>query len=76
MKINRCFVIAIQVHDELVLEVDPAVIKEAALLLQTSMENAALLRGMFSVVQMFLLLRTFSFLFYSLVVFQFLCMSN
>lgn len=36
-----------QVHDELVLEVDPVVIKEAALLLQTSMENAVLLRGIF-----------------------------
>ena len=34
-----------QVHDELVLEVDPSVIKEAALLLRMSMENAALLHG-------------------------------
>ena len=34
-----------QVHDELVLEVDPSVIKEAAALLQKSMENAASLLG-------------------------------
>lgn len=37
---DRCRIL-LQVHDELVLEVDPSVIKEAALLLQTSMENAA-----------------------------------
>ncbi|KAI4316161.1 hypothetical protein L6164_024167 [Bauhinia variegata] len=36
---DRCRIL-LQVHDELVLEVDPCVIKEAALLLQTSMENA------------------------------------
>ncbi|KAL9285014.1 hypothetical protein ACSQ67_024628 [Phaseolus vulgaris] len=36
---ERCRIL-LQVHDELVLEVDPSVIKEAALLLQTSMENA------------------------------------
>ncbi|TKY58268.1 Helicase and polymerase-containing protein TEBICHI [Spatholobus suberectus] len=36
---DRCRIL-LQVHDELVLEVDPSVIKEAALLLQTSMENA------------------------------------
>lgn len=35
----------IQVHDELVLEVDPSVIKETALLLRISMENAASLLG-------------------------------
>lgn len=34
-----------QVHDELVLEVDPSVVKEAATLLQKSMENAASLLG-------------------------------
>ncbi|CAK9312933.1 unnamed protein product [Citrullus colocynthis] len=33
--------IVLQVHDELVLEVDPSVVKEAAALLQKSMENAA-----------------------------------
>ncbi|KAH1094449.1 hypothetical protein AAZX31_14G127200 [Glycine max] len=36
---DRCRIL-LQVHDELMLEVDPSVIKEAALLLQTSMENA------------------------------------
>ncbi|XVE71071.1 hypothetical protein DITRI_Ditri10aG0120700 [Diplodiscus trichospermus] len=36
---GRCRIL-LQVHDELVLEVDPSVIKEAASLLQTSMENA------------------------------------
>ncbi|KAL2318229.1 hypothetical protein Fmac_032105 [Flemingia macrophylla] len=36
---NRCRIL-LQVHDELVLEVDPSMINEAALLLQTSMENA------------------------------------
>ncbi|CAI8605756.1 unnamed protein product [Vicia faba] len=36
---NRCRIL-LQVHDELVLEVDPSVVKEAAILLQTSMENA------------------------------------
>ncbi|XP_041019360.1 helicase and polymerase-containing protein TEBICHI isoform X2 [Juglans microcarpa x Juglans regia] len=39
---GRCQIV-LQVHDELVLEVDPSVTKEAALLLQMSMENAALL---------------------------------
>lgn len=39
--------VSIQVHDELVLEVDPSVIKEAALLLKTSMENAVSLLGIF-----------------------------
>ncbi|KAK7293723.1 hypothetical protein RJT34_16596 [Clitoria ternatea] len=38
--LKGCCRILLQVHDELVLEVDPSVIKEAALLLQTSMENA------------------------------------
>jgi len=37
----------IQVHDELVLEVDPSYVKLAAMLLQTSMENAVSLLGMF-----------------------------
>ncbi|XP_010546537.1 PREDICTED: helicase and polymerase-containing protein TEBICHI [Tarenaya hassleriana] len=36
---GRCRIL-LQVHDELVLEVDPCYVKEAALLLQTSMENA------------------------------------
>ncbi|XP_039165720.1 helicase and polymerase-containing protein TEBICHI [Eucalyptus grandis] len=36
--------ILLQVHDELVLEVDPTVLKDAALLLQRSMENAVSLR--------------------------------
>ncbi|CAJ1972305.1 unnamed protein product [Sphenostylis stenocarpa] len=36
---DRCRIL-LQVHDELVLEVDPSVVKEAALLLQSSMENA------------------------------------
>ncbi|TQD92506.1 hypothetical protein C1H46_021920 [Malus baccata] len=43
----RDYFIPTQVHDELVLEVDPVVINEAALLLQTSMENAVSLRGIF-----------------------------
>lgn len=38
-----------QVHDELVLEVVPSYAKEAAMLLQSSMENAVLLLGMFLV---------------------------
>ncbi|XP_059641680.1 helicase and polymerase-containing protein TEBICHI isoform X1 [Cornus florida] len=37
---GRCRIL-LQVHDELVLEADPSVIKEAALLLQMSMESAA-----------------------------------
>ncbi|KAF8407042.1 hypothetical protein HHK36_006167 [Tetracentron sinense] len=37
--------ILLQVHDELVLEVDPSVIQEAGLLLQMSMENAVSLLG-------------------------------
>ena len=37
----------VQVHDELVLEVDPSYAKEAAMLLQYSMENAVSLLGMF-----------------------------
>ncbi|GAA0144171.1 DNA-directed DNA polymerase [Lithospermum erythrorhizon] len=37
---GRCRIL-LQVHDELVLETDPSVINEAALLLKTSMENAA-----------------------------------
>ncbi|GLU01406.1 hypothetical protein SLE2022_187150 [Rubroshorea leprosula] len=37
---GRCRIL-LQVHDELVLEVEPSVIKEAALLLQMSMESAA-----------------------------------
>lgn len=37
--------IAVQVHDELVLEVDQSVVKEAALLLKMGMENAASLLG-------------------------------
>lgn len=36
---GRCRII-LQVHDELILEVDPSMVKEAALLLQMSMENA------------------------------------
>ncbi|EOA15743.1 hypothetical protein CARUB_v10006788mg [Capsella rubella] len=36
---GRCRIL-LQVHDELVLEVDPSYVKEAATLLQTSMENA------------------------------------
>ncbi|KAL5850413.1 hypothetical protein ACOSQ3_008468 [Xanthoceras sorbifolium] len=39
---DRCRIL-LQVHDELVLEVDPSVIKEASLLLRESMESAALL---------------------------------
>ena len=39
--------IMVQVHDELVLEVDPSYAKEAAMLLQYSMENAVSLLGMF-----------------------------
>jgi DNA polymerase I-like protein with 3'-5' exonuclease and polymerase domains len=72
-------VIPIQVHDELVLEVDPSVVKEAALLLQMSMENAALLLGICSVsiVHISLYSENLSFLYFiSLFVFQFLCMSN
>ncbi|XVF48493.1 hypothetical protein PTKIN_Ptkin03bG0194900 [Pterospermum kingtungense] len=38
--LKGCCRILLQVHDELVLEVDPSVIKEAARLLQMSMENA------------------------------------
>ncbi|CAL9781603.1 unnamed protein product [Musa acuminata subsp. burmannicoides] len=37
---GRCRII-LQVHDELVLEVDPGIIKEAGILLQMNMENAA-----------------------------------
>ena len=37
----------VQVHDELVLEVDPSYAKEAAMLLQSRMENAVSLLGMF-----------------------------
>ncbi|KAK9273993.1 hypothetical protein L1049_018807 [Liquidambar formosana] len=37
---GRCRIL-LQVHDELVLEVDPSVVKEAGLLLQMSMESAA-----------------------------------
>ena len=37
---------AFQVHDELVLEADPSVLKEAGLLLRMSMETAASLLGM------------------------------
>ncbi|CAN0907001.1 Helicase and polymerase-containing protein TEBICHI [Linum grandiflorum] len=40
---GRCRIL-LQVHDELVVEADPSVIKEAASLLQMSMENAVLLR--------------------------------
>ncbi|KAJ0251931.1 DEAD/DEAH box helicase domain-containing protein [Hirschfeldia incana] len=36
---GRCRIL-LQVHDELVLEVDPSYVKEAAMLLQSSMENA------------------------------------
>ncbi|KAG6649379.1 hypothetical protein CIPAW_07G208100 [Carya illinoinensis] len=39
---GRCRIV-LQVHDELVMEVDPSLTKEAALLLRMSMENAALL---------------------------------
>ncbi|KAK4757829.1 hypothetical protein SAY87_019130 [Trapa incisa] len=42
--LKGCCRILLQVHDELVLEVDPAVIKEGAQLLQLSMENAVPLR--------------------------------
>ena len=42
MASSVCF---FQVHDELVLEVDHCVIKEAVSLLQMSMENAASLLG-------------------------------
>lgn len=35
-----------QVHDELVLEADPSVVKEAGVLLQTCMEKAVSLLGM------------------------------
>ncbi|EEF45923.1 DNA polymerase theta, putative [Ricinus communis] len=42
---GRCRIL-LQVHDELVLEVDPPVIKEAASLLQAGMENAASLLDM------------------------------
>lgn len=36
-----------QVHDELVLEVEPSYLKEAGLLLKTCMESAASLLGLF-----------------------------
>ncbi|GAV78351.1 DEAD domain-containing protein/Helicase_C domain-containing protein/DNA_pol_A domain-containing protein, partial [Cephalotus follicularis] len=39
---GRCRIL-LQVHDELVLEIDPSVLNEAALLLRISMESAALL---------------------------------
>ena len=48
-KLIRILVATIQVHDELVLEVDPSLINEAALLLQMSMEDAAALLGMCSI---------------------------
>lgn len=38
--------ISVQVHDELVLEVDPSVMKEAGLLLKMTMENSTSLLGM------------------------------
>ena len=38
--------ISVQVHDELVLEVDPSVMKEAGLLLKMSMENSTSLLGL------------------------------
>lgn len=47
-----------QVHDELVLEVDPSVVKEAAALLQKSMENAASLLGKYSAFTFFLFLHS------------------
>lgn len=47
-----------QVHDELVLEVDPSVVKEAASLLQKSMENAASLLGKYAAFTVFLLLHS------------------
>ena len=78
-KLIDALVIPIQVHDELVLEVDPSVVKEAALLLQMGMENAALLLGICSVsiVHISLYSENLSFLYFiSLFVFQFLCMSN
>lgn len=47
MKILKLWEIMMQVHDELVLEVDPSYVNEAARLLQTSMQNAVSLLGMF-----------------------------
>ncbi|WCJ18323.1 DNA polymerase I [Euphorbia peplus] len=40
---GRCRIL-LQVHDELVLEVDPSMVKDAASLLQIGMEKTALLR--------------------------------
>lgn len=54
IKVDRPLVITIQVHDELVLEVDPSVVKEAALLLQMCMESAAFLLGMCSILAVWL----------------------
>ncbi|RWW02033.1 hypothetical protein BHE74_00010665 [Ensete ventricosum] len=42
---GHCRIILQVVHDELVLEVDPGIIKEAGILLQMNMENAASLLG-------------------------------
>lgn len=39
----------------MVLEVDPSVVKEAAILLQTSMENAVSLLGLYSLNRLFFL---------------------
>jgi hypothetical protein len=47
-KLLRILVVTIQVYDEPV-EVDPSLINKAALLLQMSMENAAALLGMCSI---------------------------
>jgi DNA polymerase I-like protein with 3'-5' exonuclease and polymerase domains len=52
-KLIRILVTTIQVHDELVLEVDPSLINEAAVLLQMSMEDAASLLGMCSILFFF-----------------------
>jgi len=48
-KLLRILVVTIQVYDEPV-EVDPSLINKAALLLQMSMENAAALLGMCSII--------------------------
>jgi len=47
-KLIRILVVTIQVYDEPV-EVDPSVINKAALLIQMSMENAAALLGICSI---------------------------
>lgn len=68
----------VQVHDELVLEADPSIIKEAGFLLKTSMECAASLLGKVKTISSFVsfLRYVFADLFCFSQFFQSLCRSN